>query len=146
ARFAELWWHWFFFSSPHAERVITADPLAWYRPDASRMGEENYNDFVAALSLPGTVRAMVSDYRAGLHVDREADEADRRDGRIIRCPTLVAWSRHDDMELLYGNPAAIWADWCADTPWTAVIDSGHHMAEEAPHHVAEVLERFLSRT
>ena len=26
ARFAEAWWHWFFFSSDHAERVITADP------------------------------------------------------------------------------------------------------------------------
>ena len=31
ARFATQWWHWFFFAgSPHAERVITADPDAWY--------------------------------------------------------------------------------------------------------------------
>src|SRR5690606_40879351 len=31
-RFATEWWHWFFFgASPHAERVITADPLARYR-------------------------------------------------------------------------------------------------------------------
>ncbi|MGA8979129.1 MAG: alpha/beta hydrolase, partial [Pedococcus sp.] len=33
ARFAELWWHWFFFSSAHAVRVVNADPIAWYRPD-----------------------------------------------------------------------------------------------------------------
>ena len=30
ARFAEAWWHWFFFASDKAERVITADSLAWY--------------------------------------------------------------------------------------------------------------------
>jgi haloacetate dehalogenase len=42
ARFAEMWWHWFFFSSPHAERVITADPLAWYRLERKAMGAENH--------------------------------------------------------------------------------------------------------
>ena len=33
AQFAEEWWHWFFFASDQAERVITADPMAWYRLD-----------------------------------------------------------------------------------------------------------------
>ena len=132
ARFAELWWHWFFFASEQAERVITADPLAWYRPDADRMGAENHADLVRALTRPRTVRAMLEDYRAGLHVDRANDEADRAAGRRIRCPVLVAWSRHDDMELLYGDPAAVWAPWCDQPVTTAVIDSGHHMAEEAP--------------
>jgi pimeloyl-ACP methyl ester carboxylesterase len=77
ARFAELWWHWFFFSSDQAERVITADPVAWYRPDRDRMGDESYADMVSAVSDPATVRAMLEDYRAGLHVDRGHDEADR---------------------------------------------------------------------
>ena len=70
ARFADLWWHWFFFATEQAERVITADPMDWYRPDARRMGQENYDDMVAAISSPATVRAMLEDYRAGLHVDR----------------------------------------------------------------------------
>jgi pimeloyl-ACP methyl ester carboxylesterase len=51
ARFAELWWHWFFFASPQAERVITADPLAWYQPDPVAMGQENYDDLVNQQSL-----------------------------------------------------------------------------------------------
>ena len=58
ARFAEAWWHWFFVSSDHAERVITADPIAWYQPDRSRMGAENHEDLVAAITDPATVRAM----------------------------------------------------------------------------------------
>ena len=143
ARFAELWWHWFFFSSPHAVRVISADPMAWYRPDRQAMGEENYEDMVRAITQPATVRAMVEDYRAGLHVDRRADEADRRAGRQITCPVLAAWSRDDDMGLLYGDPARIWTPWCTEPVRSAVIDSGHHMAEEAPEQLAAVLAEFL---
>jgi len=143
ARFAELWWHWFFFASEHAVRVITADPLAWYRPDREAMGEENYQDLLAAISRPDTVRAMVEDYRAGLHVDRSNDELDREAGRRIKCPTLIAWSERDDMELLYGDPAMIWSAWCTAPIRTAVVHSGHHMAEEASQQLADTLVDFL---
>jgi haloacetate dehalogenase len=143
ARFAELWWHWFFFASDHAERVINADPLAWYRPDQDRMGEENYADMVAAVTNPTTVRAMLEDYRAGLHVDRGHDQADRANRRRIQCPTLVAWSRYDDQETLYGDPAAVWGPWCEQPVRSAVLDSGHHMAEEAPEQLADALAAFF---
>ncbi|MGW4394060.1 alpha/beta fold hydrolase [Amycolatopsis nivea] len=74
-RFATAWWHWFFLgASPHAERVITADPLAWYRPNEKAMGHENYLDMTRAVTDPATVRAMLEDYRAGLTVDRARDE------------------------------------------------------------------------
>lgn len=144
ARFAEEWWHWFFFATEQAERVICADPLAWYRLDAARMGQENHDDLIAAISSPATVRAMLEDYRAGLHVDRDADEADREAGRTIACPTLVAWSIHDDMEQLYGNPAEIWRSWVAGDLRTARIDSGHHMAEDNPEQLTAELAAFLS--
>lgn len=144
ARFAELWWHWFFFASKHAPRVINADPVAWYQPDRGAMGEENYQDLLRAIARPETVRAMVEDYRASLHIDRLADEVDRLAGRQITCPVLVAWSRDDDMELLYGDPAKIWSSWCAQPVRRAVVNSGHHMAEEAPEQLAAALDHFLS--
>lgn len=144
ARFAASWWHWFFFgASPHAERVITADPLAWYRPDERAMGRENYRDMVRAVSDPATVRAMLEDYRAGLTVDREHDEADRAARRTIACATLVAWSTRDDMEDLYGDPAGIWRSWVSGELTSARIESGHHMAEENPAQLTETLVRFL---
>ncbi len=143
ARFAELWPHWFFFASPHAERVITADPLAWYQPDPELMGQENYADMVAAVTDPATVRAMLADYRASLHLDRRHDEETRASGQRIVCPTLVAWSRRDDMETLYGNPTDIWAEWCSGPLLTGTIDSGHHMAEENPHQLTDLLRGFL---
>ncbi|HEY5788523.1 MAG TPA: alpha/beta hydrolase [Microlunatus sp.] len=144
ARFAELWPHWFFFASAHAERVITADPLAWYRPDPDEMGRQNYEDMVAAVRNPATVRAMLEDYRASLHVDRHHDELDRSAGRRISCPTLIAWSERDDMETLYGDPVGIWRGWCSGPVVSGVVESGHHMAEENPDQLAAILGQFLT--
>ena len=150
ARFATQWWHWFFFAgSPHAERVITADPVAWYGLDDDKrveMGAENFAYVAEALKDPDTVRAMLEDYRAGLSVDDAHDRADRERGRRITCPTLVAWSIRDDMEDLYGDPAAIWRGWVDAPIQTARIDSGHHMAEENPEQLATVLAAFLTPT
>lgn len=144
ARFATEWWHWFFLgASPHAERVITADPLAWYHPDENAMGHENYLDMTRAVSNPATVRAMLEDYRAGLTVDRANDEADRAAQRVITCPTLVAWSTRDDIEDLYGDPVGIWRSWVSGELTSARIESSHHMAEQNPAQLAETLVRFL---
>jgi haloacetate dehalogenase len=40
---------------------------------------------------------MVEDYRAGLTVDREADEADMHAARLIVPPVLVLWASRDDL-------------------------------------------------
>jgi haloacetate dehalogenase len=148
ARFAAAWWHWFFFAQPEKpERAILADPDAWYGARApgraETMGEENHADYLMAIHDPDTVRAMLEDYRAGLGVDRAADEADRAAGRRITCPTLVLWSAQDDLAELFGDPLAIWADWTTDLRGGRPIDSGHHMAEDAPEELAAELGRFL---
>ena len=61
----------------------------------------------------------------------------------MACPTLLAWSIHDDLEELYGDPVAIWSAWADDLRGVR-IDSGHHMAEEAPAELAAALRAFLS--
>ena len=146
ARFAAAWWHWFFLAQTEkpAERVISADPEAWYRPNRELMGDENYADYLQAIHDPATVHAMCEDYRAGLRLDRAHDEADRKAGRRVVCPTLVLWAAHDDMEDLYGDPLAVWRPWAEDLRG-ARLDSGHHMAEEAPEELATELRAFLSR-
>jgi haloacetate dehalogenase len=150
ARFAAAWWHWFFFAQPDKpERAIAADPAAWYGAHTpgkvEALGAENHADYLAAISDQDTVRAMLEDYRAGLGVDRAADDADRAAGRRITCPTLVLWSAQDDLEELFGDPLAIWADWTTDLRGGRPIDSGHHMAEDAPEELAAELGRFLAR-
>ena len=71
ARFAREWYHWFFFAQPEKpERVITADPDAWYnvgtKNTPERLGAENFADFRRAIHDSATVTAMLEDYRAGL--------------------------------------------------------------------------------
>jgi haloacetate dehalogenase len=84
ARFAAAWWHWFFLGQTDnpAERVISADPEAWYRPDRGLMGEENYED--PARELCGNPLALwrtwADDLRggpieSGHHIAEEAAEA-----------------------------------------------------------------------
>ncbi len=144
ARFAAAWWHWFFYAQPDKpERAILADPDAWYGGSPEGMGADGYEDFRAAIHDPATVHGMMEDYRAGLGIDWEHDEADRRAGRRVACPALFLWSLRDDLEQLYGNVLSIWR------PWTTTcrgrgIDCGHHMAEEAPEELANELLAFLS--
>ena len=145
ARFASAWWHWFFLgqTAKPAERVISADPDAWYTATPEAMGTQNYDDFRRATRDPATVHAMVEDYRAGLSVDRAADDADRAAGRRIECPMLFLWSTRDDLQELYDDPLAIWRDWAHDVRGVP-IESGHHMAEEAPEAVAAAIAAFLA--
>jgi haloacetate dehalogenase len=128
---------------PIPERVITADPDSWYHGDPKVMGQENYDEWRNATRNPDVVRAMIEDYRAGLSVDRQHEEADRAAGNRLRMPLLVLWSQRDDLEDLYGDPLVIWREW-ADDPRGYSIDSGHHMAEEAPDAVAASLGDFFA--
>jgi len=86
---------------------------------------------------------MCEEYRAGLGVDRDHDDADRTAGRQITCPTLLLESAPDDLDI-HGDPAAIWAPWLARPLRHRTIDCGHHQAEEAPGPVAEAMLEFLA--
>ena len=55
-------------------------------------------------------RRMCEDYRAGLSIDRDHDEADRVAGRRVACPTLLLESADDDIDI-HGDPTAIWEPW-----------------------------------
>jgi haloacetate dehalogenase len=145
AKFSAMWWHWFFLgqTAKPAERVINADPDAWYAADAERMGTENHADYLRAIHDPQTVHAMCEDYRAGLGVDRAADDADHAAGRSVTCPMLFLWSSRDDMEELYQDPLALWREWATDVRGH-VIDSGHHIAEDNPVALVSDVRQFLT--
>lgn len=146
ARFAEKWWHWFFYGQAEKpEAAIRSDPDRWYAGSAEAMGEQAYEDFRVAIHDPATVHGMVEDYRAGLGIDRAHDEADRQAGRRITCPTMILWSKRDDLEFLYGDVLAVWEPWTTRQRGHG-LDCGHHMAEEAPEALAGELLAFLQES
>jgi haloacetate dehalogenase len=145
-RFALNWWHWWFFAqqAKPAERVINMDPDAWYTVSPERMGPEAYADLRRALHDPEVVHGMLEDYRAGLGDDRDDDAADRAAERKISCPTLVVSLLQDDPELDYGTDfTEIWRAWATDIH-RAEIDSAHHVSEERPNELAQLLLDFLA--
>jgi haloacetate dehalogenase len=147
ARFAREWWHWFFLgqtSKPAEEIIAAVGPDAWYRthgPDV--MGAEAHADLWAALRDPAVIHAMCEDYRAGLAVDAEHDLADRAAGRRVRCPVQGIWATREDAGLFGDDPLALLRAWAADLRGAA-IDSGHHVAEEAPEATGAALAEFWS--
>jgi haloacetate dehalogenase len=147
ATFARSWWHWFFFGQTvkPAERIISADPDAWYQIDRRFMSDDAWHDLNRALHDPSVVHAMLEDYRAGLGIDRVNDDAAQAAGRRVHCPTLVVWATRDDMEELYGDPVAVWRGWADDVRGLA-LDSGHHMAEEVPDELAAAIAAFAGGT
>ncbi|MDX6655807.1 MAG: haloacetate dehalogenase [Solirubrobacteraceae bacterium] len=144
-RFARDWWHWFFLGQTDkpAEDVIAAiGPDAWYVPHGPEvMGPEAHEDLWTALRDPAVVHGMCEDYRAGLAIDVEHAEADRAAGRRIRCPVQSLWAAREDAGLFGDDPLELWRGW-ADDLRGAEIDSGHHMAEEAPEETAAALAAF----
>jgi haloacetate dehalogenase len=144
ARFAKAYWHWFFFAQcDKPERAILADPLWWYGGSPQSMGAEAWADYVEAITDPEVVRGMLGDYRAGLSIDVLHESADRAAGRRLSCPTLVLWSLRDDLEDLHGDPREVWRGWADDVSGRG-IESGHHMAEDAPEALAMELTGFLT--
>lgn len=136
-RFARDWWHWFFYAQPgKPEAAIGADPEGWYAPGPA--DPDIRADWLAAIRTPAVVHGMLEDYRAGLSLDHVHDRADRDARRRLRCPVTVLWSLRDDIAAIYGDPLAIWRGW-ADNVAGHGIDSGHHMAEDAPAAVAAAL-------
>lgn len=144
-RFAQRWWHWFFFAQhDKPERAILSDPLAWYGGSEASMGKENFADFRSSVEDPRTVQGMLGDYRAGMHIDHLHDLDDRNCGRKLTCPLHVLWSLQDDLEMLYGDVLSVWQPWSTLPVSGLGIDSGHHMAEEAPAELAHELISFFT--
>ncbi len=142
-RFAKQWWHWFFFALPDKpERAIINDPDGWYGGSAKAMGKEAYDDYRIAIHDPATIHGMIEDYRAALGVDRQHDVEDREAGRRLACPVLALWALQDDLPGLYGDVLDVWRPWAPDLRGQG-MDCGHHMAEEAPEELAEILAGFL---
>jgi haloacetate dehalogenase len=147
ARFAVAWWHWFFMGQPAplAERLIAADPAAWYHLDQTAMEEENYADAMRAVTSPLVQHSMCEDYRAGLGPDRAVDDEDKAAGRKITAPLLVLWGSRDDLAELYDDDVlGVWQSWAANLSGYA-LDCGHHMSEEAPDELVHALLAFMPR-
>jgi haloacetate dehalogenase len=152
-RFAQGYWHWGFLSQPAPlpERLIGADPDAWFdhhvtrlgiRDDPARYPAEVVGGYRRALADPAAIEAICEDYRAGASIDAEHDEADRGRRRIA-CPVLALWGSRGALPRFYDDVLAIWREWAGDVRGGAV-EATHFLVEDRPEEVAAALTEFLS--
>ncbi|MFW2545293.1 alpha/beta fold hydrolase [Primorskyibacter sp. 2E107] len=147
---AKAYYHWFFLAQPEPfpERMIAADPDAYYESCLLGWGAAQLSDFApdqlaayrAAWRDPGCIRAMCDDYRAALEVDFALDAADL--GRRISCPALVLYGADGAMAKAYDVPGT-WADRLSIMQ-SAKIPGGHFFPDQSPEQTAHALHGFLS--
>ena len=149
--FAMGYAHWFWLAQPHPkpENLINATPQEWFFGHTSRepKGDDFFHpealqDYLAAVQSPDVITAICEDYRAAATVDMEHDRASREAGIKIKCPTLLLWGARGKIEQWY-EPIDIWSDYCEIPPSGGSVDSGHYLAEEAPHTVIDDVRSFF---
>jgi haloacetate dehalogenase len=141
------YWPWFLLAqpAPFPEQLITAAPElflrfivdSWTR-DPRKIDAEAFAVYLKALSPAAA--AICADYRASFWLDREHDDADRRAGRRIECPTLVI-TGEDETQLT--DAATVWRQWATDVH-AATAPGGHFIPEEASDFLASQLTAFLT--
>jgi len=111
-----------------SDQIVPYDPLA-------------LTAYLTANTTPEAITAMCECFRAGYHIDRLHDEADRAVGNRITCPTLVMWGERGVVGKHF-DVRRIWKAWC-DRPQFAPMPSGHFIPEEAPDAARLALDEFL---
>ncbi|SER02427.1 alpha/beta hydrolase [Microlunatus flavus] len=153
AAMALAYWHWGFLAQPAPlpERLIAADPDAFFDHHVRRLGlgadPERYPPpLVAAyrqiLDDAGVVEAICEDYRAGATVDRDDDDADHGQRRIA-CPLLVLWSATGALPRFYGDVLGVWRPWADDVRGWGVHAS-HFLVEDDPEQVLHALADLVA--
>jgi haloacetate dehalogenase len=143
------YFHWFFLAQPPGlpEAMIESDPTRWLmrmlgeaRPGGSGYRRpEAIEEYTRAFLSPGAITAGCEDYRAGVGIDFDQDEADR--ARRVRCPLLVLWGADGFIGRRY-DPLAVWREY-ADDVRGQPVGSGHYLPEEDPAGVLGALTPFL---
>jgi len=134
---------------PIPDRLIAGDPEFFLRLILTGLSDRPvpYDElalkaYLAANTAPEVITAMCECFRAGYHLDRLHDRADRDAGRKISCPALVMWGERGVVGKHF-DVRRIWEGWC-DRADFAPMPGGHFIPEEVPDAAMAALRRFLA--
>ncbi len=142
--FARAYWHWFFMilPAPEPERMMQADPDAFWLARCAKNGTELFDEaldeYLTTFRNPETIRATCDDYRAAAGIDIAHDDAETHN---LSMPVRCLWGANGVIEQCF-DPLALWRQ-RAETVTGRSLPTGHYMAEEAPDEIANELAAFF---
>jgi haloacetate dehalogenase len=147
--FATRYFWWFFLIQPAdlPERMIGADPEYFLDRHINKgqvklpnsIDPRVYAEYLRCYKLPGTIRAICEDYRAGASIDLEHDAADQ--SARIEAPVLALWGQRGTLGQYY-DVLGSWRKKAGSVKGCA-IDCGHLLQEELPDAMCAELLPFL---
>ena len=143
--YARRYWHWYFFLQRGLpERLIKQDPTGFLTQLFHRRGEvldlENVAHYIEPFATPGSVEAILSDYRTAFDVDRPRWIEEVGAGHKITVPLQILWG---ELGNINDEPALdVWRNVAEDVRGSVVMGSGHYIPEEQPQEVIRLLNEF----
>ena len=147
--FARAYWHWFYLitPAPFPERMIGADPDAWWLKKCGSgsagltpFAPDALAEYLRCFRDPATIHASCEDYRAAATIDIVHDDADG--ARKMAQPLLALWGEHGAVNACF-DVLALWRERAADVRGHT-LPGGHYLAEELPDQVAAAFLSFFS--
>ena len=141
-------WHWFLHLQPDLPELFLMPNLKAYVAHFFQHAynraalEESLDHYVEILERPGTMRAVLADYRMTFGQDMEDDEKAVAAGVKLTMPVLMLWGEkgiYIDKERML----AAWSPYATDVRTASIPRCGYYMHEEAPEAMAEQLMKFF---
>jgi haloacetate dehalogenase len=137
------WYFGFFRQRGVAEQLISQNPSLFFSLFLDRnphLSAEEHDYYVRMFSRPGTVDAVLADYRAGLEVDPEHWKKLAEAGTKMITPVLALWGGRGPT----ANAPVLdaWRQAAHDVRGEVIDDSAHYVQEEQPGTVAHHILAF----
>jgi haloacetate dehalogenase len=137
------WYFDFFRQRGVAERLIGQNPRLFFGLFLDRnphISEEERAYYLETFCRPGSVEAVLADYRHGLEDDQASWQEEASAGVKLRVPVCALWGGRGPS----ANAPVLerWREAADDVRGAPIPDAAHYVQEEQPQLVAEHILRF----
>lgn len=137
------WYFDFFRQRGVAEPLIGQNPRLFFSLFLARhahLSPDEHAAFLEPYCRPGSVEAVLADYRHLLEDDRAFWDEAVRAGRRIAPPVCVLWAARGPVA--HAPVLAAWQQVAEDVRGAEIADTAHYLQEEQPEQVARAILAF----
>jgi haloacetate dehalogenase len=137
------WYMDFFRQRGVAEQIMGQNPRLFFSLFLDRnphLSPEEHDYFLETFCRPGSVEAVLADYRVSLEEDQERWRDEAATGVKIKVPVCVLWGGRGPSA--NASVLARWAEAADDVRGAPIPNAAHYVQEEQPALVAEHILQF----